>query len=101
VRDNLHANDLAWAIWEILQAPKAAAVYNMGGGRENSCSVAEAIYALSKHTGRSLTWTHENRARKGDHIWWISDTSKFEQDYPRWDRSYSLEAIYKALAKGE
>jgi len=101
VRDNLHANDLAWALWEFIEDPKVAAVYNMGGGRENSCSVLEAVKGLTGVIEKSLTWKYSDEARKGDHIWWISDTSKFERDYPRWDRSYSLEAIYRSLAKGE
>lgn len=99
VRDNIHATDLAWAIWEFLENPKVAAVYNMGGGRANSCSVLEAIRSLTEEMGKSLTWSYSDAPRRGDHKWWISNTAAFERDYPRWDRSYNLSSIYRDLAR--
>lgn len=90
VRDNLHCDDLADAFIEFFAAPRAAAVYNIGGGRENSCSVREAIRLCEAMTGRPMRTVAVPEARIGDHIWWITDTRRFETDYPGWRRTHSL-----------
>jgi len=100
VRDNIHATDLVSMFWEYLQDPKPGAVYNAGGGRARSCSVLEATDMLEALCGRKMTLISEDQARMGDHQWWISSVSKFEEDYPGWAFEYSLEAIFAELVDG-
>jgi CDP-paratose 2-epimerase len=91
VRDNIHSADLIDAFWHFIQAPRQGEVYNMGGGRFANCSMLEAIALFERATGRPMNWSYSDDNRVGDHIWWISDTSKFEAHYPTWQRRVSLE----------
>ena len=94
VRDNIHADDLARAFEEvILNHPKPGSVYNMGGGVDNSCSILEAMFALEKLHGKEIV-TFLGPARKGDHICYYTDYSKFQADYPNWRVQISLEQIF-------
>jgi CDP-paratose 2-epimerase len=90
VRDNIHSYDLVRAILAFCESPGSGAVYNMGGGRANSCSVLEAIELCEEIADRKLEWSYHDEARIGDHIWWITDTSRFESQYPSWKRQYDL-----------
>ena len=92
VRDNIHSADLVDAFWHFIQAPRPGEVYNMGGGRFANCSMLEAIHLFERATGRPMNWSYSEDSRTGDHIWWISDTGKFEKHYPAWQRRISLEA---------
>lgn len=91
VRDNIHSWDLVNMFWHYHQNPRPGAVYNAGGGRENSTSILEAIdkantYLIEKGI-KSQPWknyTISDQARSGDHVWWISDLTKFKTDYPEW-----------------
>jgi CDP-paratose 2-epimerase len=84
VRDNLHAAELADAFLAFHEAPRRAAVYNLGGGRRSNCSLLEAIEACERIAGRELNWELSDSPRVGDHRWWISDTEEFRADYPTW-----------------
>ena len=84
VRDNIHSADVVAAFDAFRRAPRSAAVYNLGGGRECSCSMLEAIDLCEAMSGQTLTWTLSDEARIGDHHWWISDLSEFRADYPAW-----------------
>jgi CDP-paratose 2-epimerase len=97
VRDNIHSNDVVEAIAAFHSAPTPAAVYNLGGGRAHSCSMREAIAACERIAGRELDWTLSDRARMGDHRWWISDLSEFERDYPDWRQTYDLESTLREI----
>jgi CDP-paratose 2-epimerase len=97
VRDNIHAADVVTAIGAFLRAPRAAAVYNLGGGRECSCSMLEAIAACERISGRRLRWTLVDEARRGDHRWWISDLSEFRRDHPDWRPRYDLETTLREI----
>jgi len=97
VRDNIHSNDVVAAIEAFHRAPRAAAVYNLGGGRDHSCSMREAIAACERIAGCQLEWTLSEEARMGDHRWWISDLSEFERDYPDWRQTYDLEATLREI----
>jgi CDP-paratose 2-epimerase len=97
VRDNIHAADVVTAIGAFLRAPRAAAVYNLGGGRDCSCSMLEAIAACERISGRRLLWTLVDEARRGDHRWWISDLSGFRRDYPDWRQRYDLETTLREI----
>lgn len=98
VRDNLHAFDVARACEEFAAKPRAGQVYNLGGGRENSVSVLEAIVLFEQATGKRLQWEYIDQPRTGDHICYISDTQKFRYDYPGWSVTRSLADIIAELA---
>jgi len=92
VRDQIHAKDLVKAIDCFVRNPKPGEVYNMGGGRENNVSVLEALKMFG-----IKDWEYVDKSRISDHIWYISDTSKFERDYPEWKREYNLWSIFDDL----
>jgi CDP-paratose 2-epimerase len=98
VRDNLHARDLVEAFWCFVQAPRPGEAYNIGGGTHSNCSMLEAIALAERHVGRGLDWSYEERARLGDHIWWISDTGKFRAHYPHWRVTRDCDAIVAEIA---
>ncbi len=92
VRDNIHSNDLVKAFWHFYENPVAGGpVYNMGGNRKSNCSVLEAIEIAENAAGEKLSYSISDQAREGDHIWWVSDVRKFQNDYPEWNHEYSLE----------
>jgi CDP-paratose 2-epimerase len=98
VRDNIHAHDVCGAIMAFAEAPRSAAVYNLGGGRENSVSMLEAIARFEELTGNPLQWEYVEQNRIGDHICYISDLSRFRADYPRWELTRSLDDVCAELA---
>jgi CDP-paratose 2-epimerase len=95
VRCNIHADDLVKAFDYFIKKPRKGEVYNMGG-RLLSASVLEAIESLEKLSGRKLNWKYNDKARTGDHRWYISDTSKFEAHYG-WQPERTLASIYQEL----
>jgi len=97
VRDNIHARDLVRAFDAFAAAPRPAAVYNLGGGRQCNCSVLEAIDACERIAGRALEWSLSEYHRVGDHRWWISDVSAFKRDYPEWDVDHGIEDILREI----
>lgn len=99
VRDNIHSYDLVNAFWHFFQNPRPGAVYNMGGSRYSNCSVLEAISEIEELSGRRLDYKLSDEARSGDHIWWISDVRKFQQDYPEWQYRYDLRRILQEIVE--
>jgi CDP-paratose 2-epimerase len=95
VRDNIHCDDVAWFIELFLEAPRIAEVYNLGGGRENSCSLLEAFAQTETITGLAQKTTYVDAARQGDHICYISDLSKIKVDYPSFTLTKSLASIFR------
>ncbi len=93
VRDNIHSYDLVQCFSEYLAAPRSGAVYNIGGSRHSHCSVLEAIDMIEHLSGKRVQFTLSPEARSGDHIWWVSDVSKFKNDYPAWQYRYGLRDI--------
>ena len=91
VRDNIHSADLINMFWHFYQAPRNGEVYNAGGGRKANCSMLEAIELSEKITGKRFNYSYSEQNRIGDHIWWISDLTKFKEHYPDWDWKYDLE----------
>ena len=79
--------------------PRPAAVYNLGGGRSNSVSLLEAIAALEDVFGRRLDWSYVDEPRRGDHICYISDCSRFRTDYPSWEVTIGLDEIFAQLGE--
>ena len=97
VRDNIHSHDLVEAFWEFFQAPRSAAVYNLGGSRHSNCSMLEAIEICEEISQKKLDWTYVEDNRIGDHIWWISDVRKFQADFPNWQYRYGIREILKEI----
>ena len=97
VRDNIHSSDLVNCFWEVFKKPKKGEVYNIGGGRFSNCSIIEALEIVEKITGTKIKKKYIKSNRIGDHIWYISDLSKFKKDYPRWKQKYNTEKILEEL----
>jgi CDP-paratose 2-epimerase len=91
VRDNIHSYDVACFIEAFIAAPRVAEVYNLGGGRANSCSILEAFQIAEQHSGKAQVFEYVDENRIGDHICYISDLGKMREHYPHWDISISLE----------
>jgi CDP-paratose 2-epimerase len=98
VRDNIHSWDLVNMFWHFHQNPKKGEVYNAGGGRNNSISILEAIELINKTSGKNWkNYKISDKNRIGDHIWYISDLSKFKNDYPNWDITITIEETIKQM----
>lgn len=93
VRDNIHSHDLVNMFWHFYNAPRTGEVYNAGGGRHSNCSMLEAISMCERISGNKMNCSYTEDNRIGDHIWWISDVSKFRSHYPSWNREYGIEDI--------
>ena len=91
VRDNIHSFDLVNMFWHFYQNPRGGEVYNAGGGRFANCSMLEAIELCEKISGNKINYSYSETNRIGDHIWYISDLSKFKAHYPGWDWQFDLE----------
>lgn len=90
VRDNIHSEDVARFIHAFVEAPRVAEVYNIGGGRPNSCSILEAFQIAADFTGQQQVSTYVDENRIGDHICYYSDLTKMRDHYPGWDITISL-----------
>jgi CDP-paratose 2-epimerase len=97
VRDNIHSADLVACFDAFHRAPRGAAIYNVGGGRESNCSMLEAIDLCERIAGRELDWQLSDENRIGDHRWWISDLGEFRRDYPDWELRYGIEEILREI----
>jgi CDP-paratose 2-epimerase len=93
VRDNIHSADLVSAFERFVQNPRSGVVYNIGGGRTANCSMIEAITACEQIAGRELQWRYSDENRVGDHVWWISDCTRFQSDYPEWKVQFDIDSI--------
>jgi len=93
VRDNIHSHDLVNMFWHFYNSPRSGEVYNAGGGRFSNCSMLEAISICEKISGNKMNYSYTEDNRIGDHIWWISDVSKFKSHYPSWNWEYGIEDI--------
>ena len=99
VRDNIHAHDLVNMFWHFHQNPRPGEVYNAGGGRQSNISMNEAIAKSEEILGVKANVTYTDTARMGDHIWYISDLSKFKAHYPEWDITYDIDMIVGEIAE--
>ena len=97
VRDNLHSKDLVNCFWEFFKRPKRGEIYNIGGGRYSNCSILEALKIVEEFTGINIKKEIIKKPRIGDHIWYISNTSKFKRDYPNWKQKYNTKKIIEEL----
>jgi CDP-paratose 2-epimerase len=97
VRDKIHSKDLVNAFWHVFNEPRIGEVYNIGGSRHSNVSVLEAIDMIETLGGGRVNYTISDKARIGDHIWYISDVRKFKNHYPSWDYEYNMESILKEM----
>src|SRR5271167_2136020 len=97
VRDNIHSADLINCFHEFFKSPRSGEVYNIGGGRFSNASMMESIQICEEVAGRKLNHTYKEDNRTGDHIWLISDTSKFSGHYPGWKQKYDVRAILQQI----
>jgi len=97
VRDNIHSYDLVNAFYHFYQTPRPGEVYNIGGSRYSNCSMLEAIGLCEEIAGKKIRWKYSEKNRIGDHIWYISDVSKFKAHYPDWNFTYDINSILKEI----
>ncbi len=97
VRDNIHSLDVARFMFEFASAPRCGEVYNLGGGKDNSCSVLEAFTLAEKFSGQPMKYSYVEQNRVGDHICYYSDLRKMRAHYPKWDLTKSLEQTIKEI----
>jgi CDP-paratose 2-epimerase len=90
VRDNIHSEDVARFMDAFINAPRVAEVYNLGGGKDNSCSIYEAFKITEEFTGKAQKYQYVEENRIGDHICYYSDLRKMKSHYPKWDITHSL-----------
>lgn len=100
VRDNIHSYDVARFIAEFYKNPRIGEVYNIGGGRGNSCSIMEAFAKVEAITGKKMVTEYVEKNREGDHICYISDLTKMRKHYPNWDITIALDTIFQQVVCG-
>ena len=99
VRDNIHSLDVARFMAAFVENPRAGEVYNLGGGKDNSCSILEAFTWAEKFSGQEQVHTYVDDNRIGDHICYYSDLRKMKDHYPNWDISVSLEETIRQIVE--
>lgn len=97
VRDNIHSYDLVNMFWHFYQDPKCGEVYNAGGSRHSNISILEAIAKIEILLKKKAEYTYLDNNRIGDHIWYISDVSKFKKHYPGWNYEYNIDDILREM----
>jgi CDP-paratose 2-epimerase len=97
VRDNIHSFDVARFIYAFCEKPRYAEVYNIGGGRDNSCSILEAFEIIASISGRKMDYEYVEKPRQGGHICYFSDLTKMRRHYPEWGISKPLIEIFKEI----
>jgi CDP-paratose 2-epimerase len=105
VRDNIHASDVIQFMDLFIKNPRIAEVYNIGGGKDNSCSILEAFNLTEQITGEQMIYEYKDENRIGDHICYYSDLSKIKSHYPEFgitkDLNYIIENIYLTEIKNK
>jgi CDP-paratose 2-epimerase len=99
VRDNIHSLDVARFMAAFAENPRSAEVYNLGGGKMNSCSILEAFKITEKFTGKTQSYAYVNENRIGDHICYYSDLRKMKSHFPKWDITKTLEQTIKEIVE--
>jgi CDP-paratose 2-epimerase len=97
VRDNIHSLDVARFIEAFINRPRIAEVYNLGGGKDNTCSILEAFALAEKFSGKNMKYTYVSESRRGDHICYYSDLRKMREHFPKWNISITLEQIMEQI----
>ena len=99
VRDNIHSVDVARFIHAFIEKPRVGEVYNLGGGKCNSCSILEAFEMTRAITGKKQIYQYVDDNRIGDHICYYSDLRKMREHYPNWDISIPLDQIFEEIVQ--
>ena len=97
VRDNIHSYDVARFIEEFINNPRCGEVYNLGGGKNNTCSILEAFDIVAALSGKPMQFEYVDKNREGDHICYYSDLRKMQQHYPTWSITKSLTDIFSEI----
>jgi len=97
VRDNIHSHDVARFMLEFSTTPRVGEVYNLGGGKQNSCSILEAFEIVQHHTKRAMKWRYVDENRSGDHICYYSDLRKMKTHYPTWSITKTVDTIFEEI----
>jgi CDP-paratose 2-epimerase len=97
VRDNIHSRDVARLIQAFVESPRPGEVYNLGGGKENSCSILEAFSMVEDVTGIEQRWSYCDEARIGDHICYYSDLRKIRTHFPNWAVETTLQETIEEI----
>ncbi|PSQ88420.1 MAG: NAD-dependent epimerase [Bacteroidetes bacterium QS_8_64_10] len=100
VRDNIHALDVARFAERFIAEPRSAEVYNLGGGKGNSCSILEAFELAEEVSGNEMIYDYDEQNRSGDHICYYSDLSKSKDHYPEWEIRVTLDDIFEQIHRG-
>jgi CDP-paratose 2-epimerase len=98
VRDNIHSEDVANFIVAFSDAPRCGEVYNIGGGKDNSCSIFEAFAIVEEFTGKPQKYVYLEQNRVGDHICYYSDLRKMKEHYPGWTITRPLREVFREIA---
>lgn len=101
VRDNLHSIDLVNCFWEFYKKPRFGEIYNIGGGRYSNCSIVEALNLVEDISQIEIKRKFLKIPRVGDHMWYVSDTSKFKKDYTNWKQKYNTRKIIEELIQNQ
>lgn len=99
VRDNIHSLDVARFIHAFIESPRQGEVYNIGGGKGNSCSILQAFQIVEQISGKHMISSYVDDNRIGDHICYYSDLRKMRAHYPCWDISISLEETIRQIVE--
>lgn len=99
VRDNIHSYDVSRFIEEFIKSPRIAEVYNLGGGKDNTCSILEAFALAEKYSGKAMKYKYDEQNREGDHICYYSDLRKLKRHYPDWDITISLDETIRQIVE--
>jgi len=99
VRDNIHSEDVARFMFAFYQEPRCGEVYNLGGGKNNSCSILEAFEIVESLTGKKQVYTYLDQNRSGDHICYYSNLTKMRTHYPKWNITKSLPQTIREIAE--
>jgi CDP-paratose 2-epimerase len=97
VRDNIHSEDVARFMYEFSKSPRCGEVYNLGGGKDNSCSILEAFQLAEACSGKKQVYTYVDQNRSGDHICYYSDLRKMKAHYPKWGITHSLKSTFEQI----
>jgi CDP-paratose 2-epimerase len=97
VRDNIHSYDVARFIDAFINAPRIGEVYNLGGGKENTCSILEAFSLISNISGKEMKYKYVDTNRIGDHICYYSDLRKMKAHYPSWSITKNLQETFEEI----
>jgi|SRR6185312_3881804 len=99
VRDNIHSHDIARFMEAFIDAPRVGEVYNLGGGKNNTCSILEAFAITENFSGKKQVFEYVDTNREGDHICYYSDLRKMKSHYTAWDITISLAETIRQIVE--